>query len=89
MTEDNFISTEARLRPIIVKCLVVEDSKITLKSHFERDLGADSLDAIDLFIAVEEEFGILIPEEDEPKLKTVENVIEYIDAALQKATADA
>ncbi|HOR94379.1 MAG TPA: acyl carrier protein [Spirochaetota bacterium] len=71
-----------KIKKIIVDQLGVDESEITLEASFVDDLGADSLDTVELVMALEEEFGIEIPDEDAEKLLTVEDVINYIEAKL-------
>ncbi|HOE20481.1 MAG: acyl carrier protein [Spirochaetes bacterium] len=71
-----------KIKKIIVDQLGVDESEITLEASFVDDLGADSLDTVELVMALEEEFGIEIPDEDAEKLLTVEDVIKYIEAKL-------
>ena len=59
--------------------LGVEESQITETAHFMDDLGADSLDTVELIMQLEEEFGIEIPDEDAEKITTVGAAVEYID----------
>jgi len=68
-----------RIKKIIVNQLGVDGSKITENSSFSDDLGADSLEIIELILVFEEEFGIEIPDEDAEKIKTVGDVIKYLD----------
>lgn len=56
----------------------VEDEEVNPESRFVEDLGADSLDTVELVMALEEEFGIEIPDEDAEKIATVQNAIDYI-----------
>ena len=69
-----------RIKKIIVDQLGVDDSEVTKEASFVDDLGADSLDTVELVMALEEEFGIEIPDDDAEKIITVQNVIEYIDS---------
>ena len=71
-------STEERVREIIVNELGVEPEKVTAEASFVEDLGADSLDTVELVMAFEEEFGIEIPDEDAEKLQTVGDAVNYI-----------
>ena len=57
----------------------MKESEVKFDSRFVEDLGADSLDTVELVMALEEEFGIEIPDEDAEKAKTVGDVVEYID----------
>ena len=68
-----------KIKKIIAEQLGVDESEITSESHFIDDLGADSLDTVELVMALEEEFGIEIPDEDAEKIQTVGDVAKYID----------
>jgi len=70
--------TEARVREIIVNELGVEPEKVTDEASFVDDLGADSLDTVELVMAFEEEFGIDIPDEDAEQMRTVGDAIKYL-----------
>lgn len=70
---------EAKVKDIIINELGVEAEKVTPEASFVDDLGADSLDTVELVMAFEEEFGIEIPDEDAEKLQTVGDAIRYID----------
>ena len=69
---------EAKVKDIIVNELGVEAEKVTNDASFVEDLGADSLDTVELVMAFEEEFGIEIPDEDAEKLQSVGDAIDYI-----------
>ena len=69
---------EAKVKDIIINELGVEPEKVTPNASFVEDLGADSLDTVELVMAFEEEFGIEIPDEDAEKLQTVGDAINYI-----------
>ncbi|HOM87154.1 MAG TPA: acyl carrier protein [Spirochaetota bacterium] len=71
-----------KIKKIVVDQLGVDESEVTPMASFVDDLGADSLDTVELVMALEEEFGIEIPDEDAEKLLTVEDVIKYIEAKL-------
>ncbi len=71
---------EEKVIDIIVDKLGVERAEVTPEAVFVDDLGADSLDTIELVMAFEEAFGIEIPDEDAEKIRTVKNAIEYIEA---------
>ncbi|MBU0568528.1 acyl carrier protein [bacterium] len=73
------MSIEERAKKIIVEQLGVEESQITLAASFAEDLGADSLDVVELVMALEEEFDIEIPDEDAEKITTVGEAIKYIE----------
>ena len=70
--------TEARVREIIINELGVEEDKVTDEASFVEDLGADSLDTVELVMAFEEEFGIDIPDEDAEQMRTVGDAIAYM-----------
>lgn len=70
--------TEARVREIIVNELGVEPDKVTDDASFVEDLGADSLDTVELVMAFEEEFGVDIPDEDAEQMRTVGDAIAYL-----------
>lgn len=67
-----------RVREIVAEQLGVEEDEITMESSFIDDLGADSLDVVELIMALEEEFDIEIPDEEAEKLSTVGDAVEYI-----------
>jgi acyl carrier protein len=69
---------EAKVKKAIVDKLGVEDSKVTYEASFINDLGADSLDTVELVMKFEEEFEIKIPDEDAEKITKVGDAIEYI-----------
>lgn len=72
-------SAEARVKEIIIDELGVETDKVTSDASFVDDLGADSLDTVELVMAFEEEFGIDIPDEDAEQMRTVGEAIAYIE----------
>jgi acyl carrier protein len=78
MTED----IEAKVKSVIAETLGVDMQEITPQSSFVNDLGADSLDTVELVMALEEQFGIEIPDEDAEKTQTVGQVLEYVKSKL-------
>jgi len=72
------MSMEAKVKEIIVKQLGVDAAKVTDEASFVEDLGADSLDTVELVMAFEEEFGIEIPDEDAEKITKVKDAVAYI-----------
>ena len=70
--------SEDKVKEIIAKELEVDLKQLTPEAKFIEDLGADSLDIVELFMALEEEFGIDIPDEDADKLKTVGDAMNYL-----------
>ena len=75
------MSVEDRVRRIIVEQLAVSDKEVNGKASFVDDLGADSLDIVELVMALEEEFNIEISDEDAEKIKTVGDAVQYIEAS--------
>jgi acyl carrier protein len=71
---------EERVKEIIVKELSVNPEQVTPTASFIEDLGADSLDTVELVMAFEEEFGVEVPDEEAEKLQTVGDVVKYIEA---------
>ncbi len=72
-------SIEERVRDLIVEQLGVNAEQVTTDASFVDDLGADSLDTVELVMAFEEEFGIDIPDEDAEKMGSVKDAISYLD----------
>ena len=72
-------SIDQRVKDIIVEQLGVKPDQVTLEAKFIEDLGADSLDTVELIMALEEEFGIEVPDEQAEKLLTVGDVGKYIE----------
>ncbi len=72
------METMDRIKKIIVDQLGVDENKITENSSFVDDLGADSLDIVELIMAFEEEFDIEIPDEDAEKMKTIGDAVKYL-----------
>ncbi len=73
-------SVEERVKKIVVEQLGVKEDEVTLESSFVDDLGADSLDTVELVMALEEEFKTEIPDEEAEKITTVQQAVEYINA---------
>ena len=71
-------TVDERVKKIIAEQLGVEEEQVTLEAHFVEDLGADSLDTVELVMALEEEFEIEIPDEDAEKILTVGKALDYI-----------
>ena len=72
-------TNKERITEIIMDKLAIEESKITDDAKFIDDLGADSLDTVELIMQLEEEFGIEIPDEDAETITTVQAAVDYID----------
>ncbi|MHB8652999.1 MAG: acyl carrier protein [Terriglobia bacterium] len=73
-------SLDEKVKQIIIEQLGVDEAEVTPTAHFIDDLGADSLDIVELVMAMEEAFEIEIPDEDAEKLQTVKDAIDYIQA---------
>lgn len=69
-----------KIKEIVVEQLGVESEQVVLEANFVEDLGADSLDTVELIMAFEEEFDVEIPDADAEKIKTVKDVLNYIEA---------
>jgi acyl carrier protein len=74
------MSVEKKVKEIVAEQLGKDANEITAGASFIDDLGADSLDIVELVMKMEEEFGIEIPDEEAEKIKTVNDVVEYIKA---------
>jgi acyl carrier protein len=74
-----------RVTKLIVELVGVERSKVTPAANFKNDLGADSLDCVELTMAAEEEFNIVIPDEAAAKIRTVGEMIRYVETAPKAA----
>ena len=74
------MSTLDKVKEVIIDKLGVEEDKIVSEASFVDDLGADSLDTVELIMQLEEEFGIEIPDEEAEKMTTVKSVVDYIEA---------
>jgi acyl carrier protein len=75
---------EARVKEIVVEQLGVDLAEVVADASFVNDLGADSLDTVELVMAFEEEFGIEIPDEAAEKIQTVGNAIDYVKTHVKK-----
>jgi acyl carrier protein len=78
-------SIEQRVKEIIVEQLGVEEDEVSPEASFIDDLGADSLDTVELVMAFEEEFNIEIPDEDAERISTVQDAIDYIKTNAKEA----
>jgi len=73
------MSVEQKVKSIIIEQLGVEESQVTENAKFVEDLGADSLDTVELVMALEEEFGLEIPDTEAEKIRSVGDAIRYIE----------
>ena len=73
------VEVYGKIKNLVSKHLNIDESEVTKEASFIEDLGADSLDTVELIMSFEEEFDIEIPDEDAESIKTVQNVIEYIE----------
>lgn len=76
-------TVEERVKQIVVEQLGVKEEEVTPDSSFVDDLGADSLDTVELVMALEEEFNCEIPDEEAEKITTVQQAMDYINAHLE------
>ena len=74
------MSVEERVTKIVVEQLGVEENQVTTEAKFVEDLGADSLDTVELVMALEEEFKLEIPDDEAEKISTVGQAVEYIQS---------
>ena len=79
------MSVEERVKSIIVEQLGVDAEEVTSEASFVEDLGADSLDTVELIMAFEEEFGVEISDDEAEKIRKVRDAVEYIDKRSTKS----
>jgi acyl carrier protein len=79
-TRGGFMSVEQKVKQIIVEQLGVDEAQVDPTASFVDDLGADSLDIVELVMAFEEAFDLDIPDEDAEKIATVKNAVDYIES---------
>jgi acyl carrier protein len=77
--KENHMSTFERVKKVVVDQLDVSEDEVTPNASFIEDLGADSLDVVELIMGLEEEFDVEIPDEDAEKIATVQDAISYIE----------
>ena len=68
-----------RIRDIIIEQLQVEESDVNMDTNLMKDLSADSLDAVEIIMAIEDEYGIEIPDEESEKMQTVGDLVRYVE----------
>ncbi|MEB3280921.1 MAG: acyl carrier protein [Lyngbya sp.] len=78
--------TFEKVKKIVAEQLSVEETEVTPEANFVNDLGADSLDTVELVMALEEEFGIEIPDEAAEEIETVQAAVDYIDSKVTAST---
>ena len=69
-----------KIKEIIAEQLSVEEDAVKMETHLMKDLEADSLDAVEIIMAIEDEFGIDVPDEDAEKFQTVSDIVSYVEA---------
>ncbi|HTV54735.1 MAG TPA: acyl carrier protein [Terriglobia bacterium] len=79
-------SIEEKVKQLIVEQLGVDEAEVTPAAHFIDDLGADSLDIVELVMTFEESFEIEIPDEDAEKIQTVKDAVDYIQSHVKSST---
>jgi acyl carrier protein len=79
LKENSFVTTFDRVKKVVVDQLDVNPDEVTEQASFVDDLGADSLDVVELVMGLEEEFDLEIPDEDAEKITTVQQAIDYIN----------
>jgi len=80
-------SIEEKVKQLIVEQLGVDEAEVTPAAHFIDDLGADSLDIVELVMTFEESFEIEIPDEDAEKIQTVKDAVDYIQSHVKSSTS--
>ena len=73
-----------KIKSIIVDQLDADENEVTMEANIQDDLGADSLDVVDLVMSIEENFDIEIPDEDIENIKTVGDIVKYIEAKVEE-----
>ena len=77
------MSVDAKVKEIIAKQLSISEDEVSPDASFQEDLGADSLDTVELVMALEEEFDIEIPDDDATKIRTVQDAVDYLGKRAQ------
>jgi acyl carrier protein len=76
---NNMSSVLDRVKKVVIEQLNVEEDQVKPEANFQQDLGADSLDTVELVMALEEEFGCEIPDEDAEKIATIQDAVNYVE----------
>ena len=71
-----------KVKKIVAKNLSISEEKVTLEADFINDLGADSIDLVEIYMDLEDEFNLSIPDQDLPNIKTVGDLVKFIDSKL-------
>ena len=85
LPQDANLNIFEKVRNIVAEQLGVDKNAVTLEANFANDLGADSLDTVELVMAIEEEFGIEIPDEDAEKIATLNQAVKFIEQAVSSS----
>ena len=72
-----------KIKEIIMEQLSVDESMVTMETNLMKDLEADSLDAVEIIMAIEEEYGIEIPDEEAERFQSVSDIVEYVEEQVQ------
>ncbi len=72
-----------KIKEIIMEQLSVDESMVTMETNLMKDLEADSLDAVEIIMAIEEEYGIEIPDEEAERFQSVSDIVEYVEEKVQ------
>lgn len=72
-----------KIKAIIMDQLRVEDAQVTMETHLMKDLEADSIEAVEIIMAIEDEFDIEIPEEDADKFESVADIVKYVEEKIK------
>ncbi|NLY71687.1 MAG: acyl carrier protein [Clostridiales bacterium] len=73
-----------KIRELIVDQLGIEEDEITMNTHLMKDLEADSLDAVEIIMAIEDEFGIEVPDEDAEKFQLISDIVKYVEEKIEE-----
>lgn len=72
------------VREVIAKTLSIDESKVTMEADFLADLGADSIDLVEIYMGLEDEYGLSIPDSELPNIKTVGDLVKFVDGKVGK-----
>lgn len=77
------MTTFETVRGIIAKTLSIDESKVTLESDLLQDLGADSIDLVEIYMGLEDEYGTSIPDSEIPEVETVQDLVTFVDEKMK------